>query len=92
MTLIIDTGTVATPVRNLIPDFFQDWHPDADDSELMRRYCFHIVGEITGPKKLATARKHMLANWQFLRMALEACPDHADEVFTAYAERAQAFD
>lgn len=92
MTLVIDTGTAETPVRQMMPDYFLDWHPDADDLELTKRYCLHIMGEIRRPKRMETVRKTMLVNWSFLRIALEACPGHVDEVFTEYVERLQGLD
>jgi hypothetical protein len=88
----IETGVVLSPLRDCIPDFFQDMYQQADDTELAKRYCFYVIGEITGPKKLETTRKHFLANWRFIRLAFDTCPEHADEIIVAYAERAQAFD
>lgn len=92
MDFEIDTGVADTPARALIPDFFCDWYPSSDDDDLTRRYCFYIIGEIRGPKKLDTARKHLAANWQFIRHAMQVCPGHADEILTEYVERTQAPD
>ena len=91
-TFEIDTGPTASPARALIPDFFCDWYPSSDDDDLTRRYCFYIVGEIRAPKKMDTVRKHLAANWQFIRHAMQVCPGHVDEILTEYVERAQTLD
>lgn len=91
-TFEIDTGPTVSPVRQFIPDFFCDEYINADDDELTRRYCFYIIGELRRPKKLETVRRHLAANWQFIRHAMQVCPGHVDEILSEYVERTQTLD
>jgi hypothetical protein len=92
MSFEIDTGPTLSPVRQMVPDFLQDWYPDATDEQLTMRYCQYLMGEMREPKKVETCRKRLMANWTFIRHALNVCPEYVDEILTEYVERTQSAD
>lgn len=94
--MIIDTGTPeenANSIKAFIPGFVLDELPeDVSDEDAAKAFAYHMIWKIQQPRKMETVRKHYLANWSFLFRLADLLPDHFDEVQSAYAERALAFD
>lgn len=90
----IDTGTTqaAFDPLNLVPDWFRDNYADINDPKIIHDYGYHLIGQTTDPKTMATVRKHTLASWSFLRCLGEQHPEVLDEFICAYAERALTFE
>lgn len=89
MTLIIDTGpTQERTAIGYVPDWFRDIHSDrAEDARVVQSYAYHLISEMSRPAKQDTVRKHVLAQWGFLRLLADEEPAVFDEFWTAYAER-----
>lgn len=87
MTFTIDAGDTSEAAR-LLPDWFLDQHHGEPEDATLRRYAYHVIGEINRPARMDTARKHMLANLQYLIWAANNAPGHFDEIIVAYAEKA----
>jgi hypothetical protein len=93
--MIIDTGTPedVASIKTYIADFILDALPeDVSDEKAAHDFAYHIIWKINQPRTMDTVRKHYLANWGFLFRLAEIDPDLFDEVQSAYAERALAFD
>lgn len=66
MAFIIDTGPVDHGPLRLVPDWFIDQCPDHGDvARVCRAYAEHLVGQMSGPAKLDTVRKHLAAALPF---------------------------
>lgn len=91
MTFEIDTGHFLPATPQTAKDFIADWSSmlfhTADEKVLVQKYAQYVMGEITGPKKLETCRKHLVANWRFIRCLADEEPTIFDEILMAYAER-----
>lgn len=94
MSFEIDTGQFLPAARQTAKDFIADWSPmlfHTDDEKLLvQKYAYYLIGEITGPKRLETCRRHLLANWRFVRCLADEDPTLFDEILMAYAERQTA--
>lgn len=88
MPFEIDTGTDARP-QYLVPDWFRDMQPDADENRLLHDYAYHLIGAMQNPKMFKTVIDHSLANWAFLRALGEEHPDVFTEYWAAFIERWQ---
>ncbi len=92
-TFIIDTGptedrtTLEYAVTTYVADWFQDQCHGLTPQQMARAYSEQIISEIQAPVKTDTARKHLLAHWQFLRSLAEHDPAAFDHIFESYAER-----
>jgi hypothetical protein len=91
---VIDTGAADFDLRDLVPDWFRDiCAPDISTERLFHDYAYHLIGATTGPVKMATVRKHAVAQWAFLRALSDMHPEVFDEFFAAYAARyAETFE
>jgi hypothetical protein len=87
VTFVIDTGAEQRELTAV--DYIPDWMRDICDanSDPVKAYAHHIIGSIHNPKKLETARAHLLANWQFLRLLGTENPGLWDEIWGSYWER-----
>lgn len=93
MTFAIDTGApAAMTIADYVPDWFKDTIGEATEYRLSHDFAYHLIGDMKNPKTFKTVRKHLLQNWQFLRLLGEQQPDVFDEVLTAFSERALAFE
>jgi hypothetical protein len=92
MPFEIDTGATAEARPHwIIPDWFRDQLPeDADERRAVHDFAYHLIGAMQNPKTFDTVRKHVMANWEFLRTLAEMHPDVFDEFWAAYNERWQA--
>lgn len=91
MAFVIDTGPVDHGPLRLVPDWFIDQCPDHGDvARVCRAYAEHLVGQMAGPAKLDTVRKHLAAALPFLRELAEIDPAAFDWIITEYAERSFA--
>jgi hypothetical protein len=88
MPFEIDTGLSDHDPLRLLPDWFLDLHDEPHDARrIMRAYAEHMVGQMAGPVKLDTVRKHLLMSWSFLRELATSDPEAFDWIATEYAER-----
>jgi hypothetical protein len=88
MPFEIDTGLSDHDPLRLLPDWFRDQCADPDDwPRCARAYAEHMVGQMAGPVKLDTVRKHLLMSWSFLRELATSDPEAFDWIATEYAER-----
>lgn len=90
MTFQIDTGL--DPQRGLIPDWFWDTYSsnDVPIERAVHDYAYHLIGAMQNPAKMETVRKHVLAQWHFVRALADMHPEIFDEFWTSYAERVLA--
>lgn len=87
--IVIDTGPETAPrtAADYAPDWLRDMlPPDAAPDHIARAYAHHLIGDMGRPKTFATVRKHLLANWLFLRALADEQPGLFDEVLLRYAE------
>lgn len=92
----IDTGDAPDPLRN-VPDWARDAAESDDPVVVLRSYGQHLLGGLLPPrtavgwqrraKKNETVRKHLLADWWFLRDLAKVHPGLFDEILQAYADR-----
>ena len=88
MVFVIDTGTQDRKPIDAVPDWFRDiYAADTEDARVIHDYAYHLIGALKEPKKMETVRRHVLAQWWFLRDLAEIHPDVFDEFLAAYAER-----
>lgn len=87
MSLVIDTGPSDGDPRRFMPDWFVDRNDTGDDRRLIHDYGYYLIGDLRTPKTMATVRKHVMAQWSFLRLLAEEWPEVFDEFQVAYAER-----
>jgi hypothetical protein len=96
MAFEIDTGIAERTPISYLPDWFLDQYREVpDESRAVHDFAFHLVGALhahDGPKKIETVRKHLIAQWGFLRILADMHPEVFDELLMAYARRAGAFD
>jgi len=83
-----ENTTFDDPITNYLPDWFKDQFPaDETPERLAHDFAYHMIWQMQQPKKTETVRKHMLAQWRFLRLLAEQDGDLFDEVLTAFVER-----
>lgn len=94
MNIVIDTGAEPRAITafDCVPDWAIDQAPNAEDrAGVVRFYAYTgIIGHgIQKPKRDETALKHLLAEWNFLRLLGEEDPFLLNEILTAYVEKLQ---
>jgi hypothetical protein len=86
-TFEIDTGNT-TPGMEYVPGWFLDqYNIVPDDARVVHDWAYHLIGAVNNPKKMETVRKHLLAQWGFLRVLADVHPAVFDELLVAYGER-----
>ncbi len=79
--------TAPRTAASYAPDWLVDMLPaDATPDHIARAYAHHLIGDMGRPKTFATVRKHILANWPFLRALADEQPGLFDEIWLRYAE------
>jgi hypothetical protein len=86
-TGIEDRNSLEYAVKTFIADWFLDMSHGLGNAKIMRAYSEQVISEIDKPVKLDTARKHMIAHWQFLKALAEHDPAAFDHVILSYADR-----
>lgn len=86
----IDTGFRERTIADLIPDWFQDQYAAQPSPEkLAHDYGYHLSSALKNPKTLDTSRKHLIAQWAFVRELAALHPAVFDELIVSYAEIVQ---